>query len=149
MRHLLFYQRGGSVVFLVQLVKQEISISGYPNLKPDVCVMTHQVSRRHAKLTRSSQGYTLEDLGSYYGTFVNGTRLFGDRLLRDGDAIRFHTYEASYHIVLPETQHDLLVDDVFQTGDHESQAVYSDWLEEQGYTFAARGLRGDTYFQII
>ncbi len=46
------------------------------------------VSRHHAQITISLQGYFLEDLNSHNGTFVNGERLRqGARLLRTGDEI--------------------------------------------------------------
>ena len=46
-----------------------------------------EVSSHHMRLTRGAGGFTLEDLGSTNGTFVNGQRLTGARPLRDGDMI--------------------------------------------------------------
>jgi uncharacterized RDD family membrane protein YckC len=46
------------------------------------------VSRNHATLTATSQGYVLEDLGSSNGTWVNGSRI-DKRILRHEDRIRF------------------------------------------------------------
>ena len=47
------------------------------------------VSREHAKLTRDSQGrYTLTDLGSSNGTFVDGTRLEAPMRLANGARIQ-------------------------------------------------------------
>ena len=40
------------------------------------------VSRLHAVLERFSSGWCLRDLGSRNGTFVNGERIFGERVLR-------------------------------------------------------------------
>jgi pSer/pThr/pTyr-binding forkhead associated (FHA) protein len=55
----------------------------------DVVVSTDAtVSRLHAVLERFSSGWCLRDLGSRNGTFVNGERLFGERVLRAGDEIR-------------------------------------------------------------
>ena len=45
------------------------------------------VSRRHASLTHGDEGWTLRDLGSTNGTFVNGVRV-REALLRDGDRLR-------------------------------------------------------------
>jgi hypothetical protein len=45
------------------------------------------VSRHHCRLTRGGGGYTLEDLGSTNGTFVNGQRLMGARPLSGGDQV--------------------------------------------------------------
>lgn len=47
------------------------------------------VSSRHAAIMRKSEGFVLQDLGSKNGTYVNGERLEGDRLLVDGDVIGF------------------------------------------------------------
>ncbi|MGH7560178.1 MAG: trypsin-like peptidase domain-containing protein [Gemmatimonadales bacterium] len=47
------------------------------------------VSGRHAALFRSGDGWMLRDLGSTNGTFVNGERLRGDRLLVPHDVIGF------------------------------------------------------------
>lgn len=46
-----------------------------------------QVSRRHAMLAVAPSGITLEDMGSRHGTFVNGKRVEGPTLLKDGDEI--------------------------------------------------------------
>jgi DNA-binding CsgD family transcriptional regulator len=49
-----------------------------------------EVSRLHAELERVGDGWTVSDDGlSRNGTFVNGARVVGRRLLRDGDSIRF------------------------------------------------------------
>lgn len=47
------------------------------------------VSSRHAAIVRKPDGFVLQDLGSRNGTFVNGTRITGDTLLKDGDVIGF------------------------------------------------------------
>ncbi|MFQ5738751.1 MAG: SpoIIE family protein phosphatase [Acidobacteriota bacterium] len=44
------------------------------------------ISRHHAKLTRTQDGYTLVDLGSTHGTSVNGKRIT-ERALSGGDRI--------------------------------------------------------------
>jgi pSer/pThr/pTyr-binding forkhead associated (FHA) protein len=47
-----------------------------------------EISRRHARLTRSDDGsFLIEDLGSTNGTFVNGERLSGARVLAPGDKL--------------------------------------------------------------
>lgn len=47
------------------------------------------VSGRHAALFREGGGWVLRDLGSTNGTWVNGERLKGDRVLAPHDVIRF------------------------------------------------------------
>ncbi len=46
------------------------------------------ISSKHAKLTRTTDGFLIEDLGSRNGTFVNGEKVTEKRLLVDGDLIR-------------------------------------------------------------
>ncbi len=46
------------------------------------------VSSKHARITRTPEGFVLEDLQSRNGTFVNGERLDQPRVLADGDLIR-------------------------------------------------------------
>lgn len=55
----------------------------------DVVLADAEVSRRHARITIGDSGAILEDLGSTNGSFVNGERLLGPRLLEDGDLIGF------------------------------------------------------------
>ncbi|MGD2207635.1 MAG: FHA domain-containing protein, partial [Anaerolineae bacterium] len=56
----------------------------------DFVLAEHGVSRRHARLRQTPQGWTLTDLGSTNGTFVNERQLGGHQsyLLRPGDRIR-------------------------------------------------------------
>jgi sigma-B regulation protein RsbU (phosphoserine phosphatase) len=46
-----------------------------------------RVSRQHARLVRNGEGWTLEDLGSNNGTYINGVRLQAATLLRHEDEI--------------------------------------------------------------
>jgi len=62
----------------------------FPDVDLDSDDPEAKVSRRHARITRRSEGYYIEDLGSTNGTFINrGRRLLpGDRQpLSDGDEI--------------------------------------------------------------
>ena len=54
----------------------------------DVSVINRQVSRRHARLTRASEGVLLEDLGSKNGTHCNGKTVMVPVLLKDGDVVQ-------------------------------------------------------------
>lgn len=54
----------------------------------DVVIDDPCVSARHAEVARTGAGYTLRDLGSTNGTYVNGRRIRGERVLRPGDRIR-------------------------------------------------------------
>src|SRR3954451_8868545 len=46
-----------------------------------------EISRQHARVSRSGEGYVIEDLGSMNGTFVNGNRLQAPHQLAQGDQI--------------------------------------------------------------
>ena len=46
-----------------------------------------EVSRRHARLVSQFGDYLLEDLDSTNGTFVNGQRITGQRILKAGDTV--------------------------------------------------------------
>ncbi len=58
----------------------------------DIVINDQQVSRRHARFSRKVHGnsisFTIEDLKSSNGTFVNNTPLDEVRLLNDGDVIQ-------------------------------------------------------------
>ncbi|NDJ61619.1 MAG: FHA domain-containing protein [Chloroflexi bacterium] len=53
----------------------------------DIVINDPEVSRHHVRLTRGAGGFTVEDLGSTNGTFVNGQRITGARPLRPSDMI--------------------------------------------------------------
>ena len=56
-----------------------------------------EVSRLHAELERLGDGWTVADDGlSRNGTYVNGERIAGRRLLRDADIIRFGRTTATF-----------------------------------------------------
>lgn len=65
----------------------------------DIVLDDLKVSRAHALLEWTGAGFTLRDLGSANGTYVNNQRLTaGARLLRDGDQIRLGWLELVYEI---------------------------------------------------
>jgi hypothetical protein len=54
----------------------------------DIQIDDRQVSRRHAEITQTVEGYTLRDLGSKNGTFLNGEPVTQKpRLIRNGDEV--------------------------------------------------------------
>lgn len=63
-----------------------------------VVLSQQAVSRNHARITKEGQLFFLEDLGSAYGTLVNGKPLpKGERrLLRDGDIIAIAQYDLRF-----------------------------------------------------
>lgn len=61
-----------------------------------VVVAEAGVSRQHAEIVKTDEGYVLRDLNSTNGTFVNQRKIPGDYLLRDGDRVRLGAGEKSY-----------------------------------------------------
>lgn len=57
------------------------------DLANDIIIQEPEVSRFHMRLRQDGDGYLIEDLNSTNGTFVNGQRLTGPRLLRIDDTI--------------------------------------------------------------
>lgn len=53
----------------------------------ELVVADAEVSRQHARVSRTPGGFVLEDLGSTNGTFVNGERLSSPRVLNPGDLV--------------------------------------------------------------
>jgi two-component system cell cycle response regulator len=53
----------------------------------DIRIDCNNVSRLHARLTRRGDRFSIEDLGSRNGTWVEGTRLFGPITLTEGQRI--------------------------------------------------------------
>jgi len=53
----------------------------------ELLVNDPQVSRLHARLQPTPEGVLLTDVGSTNGTRVNGKKVSGSMLLRDGDNI--------------------------------------------------------------
>lgn len=67
----------------------------------DVVVPSTEVSRRHAELHPTAEGVMLLDT-SVNGTFVNGARVSGQRILQHGDVVRVGTEEFRFHSARPE-----------------------------------------------
>ena len=85
MAHQLVMKTGPAPGKVFSMEKTEISIGR--EMGSDVFVNDEEVSRRHARLTSQFGDYVLEDLGSTNGTFVNGQRATGQRILKPGDTI--------------------------------------------------------------
>jgi predicted component of type VI protein secretion system len=84
----------------------------------DLVVAERQVSRHHALISLTDEGYTVRDLGSKNGTFLNGQELEGPHLLQDGDEIQiaycckmaFVGADATAPVILEERRHGLRMD---------------------------------------
>ena len=65
----------------------------------DFIIIGPTVSRRHAQLNFSEGRWYIEDLKSGNGTQVNGQRVYGHTLLKDGDIINFGDERAIFTMV--------------------------------------------------
>ncbi|MCD0460285.1 SpoIIE family protein phosphatase [Roseiconus lacunae] len=73
----------------------ETSIGRHPDCH--IVVDAGPVSRFHAKVIGEGQAFTVHDLGSRNGTYVNGQRLSTPHVLREGDRIRISDIEFVFH----------------------------------------------------
>lgn len=81
----LIVRRGPQPNQIYELNKDVITLGR--DITNDIVINDPEVSRHHCRMTRSGGGYTLEDLGSTNGTFVNGQRLGSARPLSNSEMI--------------------------------------------------------------
>ena len=69
-------QKGPEPFRVFPLTSASITIGRDP--MSDIVISDPEVSRQHARLSRTLSGYRVQDLGSTNGTFIDGARLAGD-----------------------------------------------------------------------
>ena len=71
----------------------------------DAVINDPEISRQHTRFIRSPSGFTVQDLGSTNGTFVNGDRIGGEPVeLISGQTISMGSgVTLLYEVILPET----------------------------------------------
>lgn len=68
----------------------------------DIVINDREASRHHLRFMRGVDGYTIEDLGSTNGTFVNGKRVTGATPLKNGDMVGLgETVTLQFEVVRP------------------------------------------------
>jgi pSer/pThr/pTyr-binding forkhead associated (FHA) protein len=78
------FPSGGETSFLAE--DDDIFVGRIPSIN-DICINDPTVSRQHAHIKRREEGYTVYDLKSLNGLFVNGKKV-SKSLLKDGDEIQ-------------------------------------------------------------
>jgi len=91
---LLIVQRGGmgGERFLLDADKV---LSGR-SVKADIFLDDVTVSRKHAEFRKTPDGYTVRDVGSLNGTYVNKERINGEVPLRSGSEVQIGKFRMSY-----------------------------------------------------
>lgn len=135
----LIVKRGPQPNQIYELNKDIMTIGR--DITNDITINDPEVSRHHCRLTRGGGGYTLEDLGSTNGTFVNGQRLTGARPLTSGDLIGMGetvsvAYEAaSMSMGMPEPQQQQ-VNHATLVGPTAQDPYYAQQQQAPGYAAA-------------
>src|SRR5262252_7158390 len=78
---------------VVPVVRDVITIGRH-----DECLVRlseKNVSRKHGRLLRESGRFYIEDLNSFTGIRVNGEKIAGKHLVREGDLIQISEYDLS------------------------------------------------------
>lgn len=85
-QHQLVMKQGPVPGKTFELTRDELTIGR--DIKNEIVINDAEVSRRHCRLFLQGDEYTIEDLGSTNGTFVNEQRVTGQRALHSGETIR-------------------------------------------------------------
>jgi DNA-binding CsgD family transcriptional regulator len=103
--HLELRPAGGGGTRIVVLDKDRLTIGR--DADNDVALPDDpRLSRVHAAFERYGTGWSINDLGSRNGTFVNNQRLWRERILRGGDEIKAGTTLLVYRTEPPAAEPD-------------------------------------------
>ena len=89
-------------------LEQQMLIGRCP--EASVHLLDAMVTRRHCLISAGPDGYTIEDLGSRNGTFVNDRQIAQPLLLKHGDVIRIHNNVFRYAAMSADASSVILTD---------------------------------------
>jgi pSer/pThr/pTyr-binding forkhead associated (FHA) protein len=91
-------EQGGADKAQVVMLDDDVVTLGREAERCQVVLGQHAVSRTHARISRDGTLFFVEDLGSSYGTQINGQKLpKGEkRLLRNGDTIAIAQFDVTF-----------------------------------------------------
>jgi diguanylate cyclase (GGDEF)-like protein len=104
--HLLVHIQGAELGRVRELKSLELLIGR--GADAELWLSDDGVSRKHARLLREGDRYYLEDLGSANGTYVQGEKLKGRKLLDDGAQIQIGPSAVFRYSITDEDQKALL-----------------------------------------
>ena len=84
-KYQIIVQKGPNPGTVIELTADEITMGREPS--NTLHIEDRALSRSHARLSRTAAGYSLQDLGSTNGTFVNGSPINGVTVLKNADVI--------------------------------------------------------------
>lgn len=79
-------QRGVNAVTEIFPLKNTITRVGR-SLECEIVISDPHISSQHLQIEKTRQGFTISDLGSINGTYINDVRLLNPVVLKDGDEI--------------------------------------------------------------
>jgi pSer/pThr/pTyr-binding forkhead associated (FHA) protein len=91
---MLLVQRGPDSGARFLLDSETVSVGRHPD--SDIFLDDISVSRRHGTFTRTGAGYSVTDLGSLNGTYVNRDRIEREVALSGGDEVQIGKYRLIY-----------------------------------------------------
>ena len=75
---------------VVDLVREDYSVGR--DVANTVRLTERNIPRKHATIRRNGVGWTVKDLGSANGCFINGARVAGEAPMKHGDLVQLGDY---------------------------------------------------------
>jgi pilus assembly protein CpaF len=113
----------------------------------ELCLTDVSVSRQHATVQETPQGFLLTDLGSSRGTFVRGKKISAPVPLGDGDEIRFGSVCVEFQALDADTAVPPAVAPIINPANSKPVADFA--VPESLYTEEVMGLKRRIHEQIL